>query len=306
MTTNTKIQIVNHTQIDFTKWDDCIAKSCNGLVYAYSWFLNIVSPGWKAVIVNDYKLVMPLTHNSKWGISYLYQPFFTQQLGLFGANEVDIQKNLIPVIDLIKKQYNFIDVQLNACNHFTGENLRDNFELNLHLPYEQFFKNYGHGIKDNLRKAKKQNYEVISTHDFQVLIHFFIHEKGGDLNNITPKHYALLSQICTACQQRNSLHCKMIVASDQSIIASAIFIHTSSRIIFINGTSDAEGKKNGALSFLLDQHIAENAEQQMVFDFEGSVDPNLGKFYKSFGCTNRPYPKLKSNTLPWPIRLLKK
>ncbi len=60
------INYLKHDQIDQQRWDDCIAHAPNGLVYAWSWYLDIVHPGWEALveIVDDkYLSVMPLTSN---------------------------------------------------------------------------------------------------------------------------------------------------------------------------------------------------------------------------------------------------
>ncbi len=72
-------------QLNKQKWDACIAKSFNGIIYAYSWYLDIVSPGWKGLVEDDYISVMPLCSRKKIGISYLFQPFFTQQHGVFST-----------------------------------------------------------------------------------------------------------------------------------------------------------------------------------------------------------------------------
>ena len=77
-------ELRSHAQIDKTRWDDCLEASCNGLVYGHAWYLDVVCPGWKAWVWEEggeYQKVFPLTEGRKWGISYLYQPFFTQQLG---------------------------------------------------------------------------------------------------------------------------------------------------------------------------------------------------------------------------------
>jgi len=39
-----------HHEIDRDRWDECIRKSFNGIIYAYSWYLDIVSPQWEALI----------------------------------------------------------------------------------------------------------------------------------------------------------------------------------------------------------------------------------------------------------------
>ena len=80
---------LKHNQIDIAKWDECIDHSTNRMVYARSWFLDIVCTGWEALVAADYETVMPLTTGNKYGINYLYQPFFTQQLGIFSKKETD-------------------------------------------------------------------------------------------------------------------------------------------------------------------------------------------------------------------------
>ena len=78
------IRYLTHNQIDTQRWDECIAQSPDGLVYAWSWYLDVVHPDWEALVEDDYGAVMPLTGNKKFGINYLFQPFFTQKFGVFG------------------------------------------------------------------------------------------------------------------------------------------------------------------------------------------------------------------------------
>ncbi|MEY3417530.1 MAG: hypothetical protein RL060_1642 [Bacteroidota bacterium] len=307
MATVSTIKIIKHTDIDFQKWDYAMAKACNSLVYGYSWYLNIVSPEWMGIVLNDYEAVMPITVHKKWGISYVSQPFCTQQLGLFASNEATIQSYLPEVITLLKAKFRYISIQLNYLNKLQNTNtLKNNFELSLAKPYAALYQHYSHGLKDNLRKAKKQAYAVEPTTHYQVIIDFFIQEKGAAYTHIKAEHYAILSEICRQAQAKNLLTCTLIRDQHQQIVATALFIEHAQRIIFLNGTSNHEGKKHGAFSFIIDHHIAANAEKPIVFDFEGAVDPNLAKFYQGFGSYNQPYTSFHYNNLPWPISLLKK
>ncbi|HSQ44739.1 MAG TPA: hypothetical protein VLM16_07060, partial [Ginsengibacter sp.] len=79
-----KISYLPQANIDKQKWDRCIDAAPNGLIYAYSFYLDAMSKNWDALILNDYEIVMPLTWNKKYGVYYLYQPFFTKALGIFG------------------------------------------------------------------------------------------------------------------------------------------------------------------------------------------------------------------------------
>ena len=54
------IQYLKNKEIDFKKYDACIAAAINSRIYAYSWYLNIVADNWDALVLNDYEAVMPL------------------------------------------------------------------------------------------------------------------------------------------------------------------------------------------------------------------------------------------------------
>ncbi|OIP03307.1 MAG: hypothetical protein AUJ97_04685 [Bacteroidetes bacterium CG2_30_32_10] len=60
-----EIRYLKHKEIDKDKWDNCIEKAFNGIIYAYSWYLDIVSENWDALIEDDYKTVFPLTQKKK-------------------------------------------------------------------------------------------------------------------------------------------------------------------------------------------------------------------------------------------------
>jgi hypothetical protein len=77
------MQFLHHKEIDKQRWDSCIRSSPNGLIYAPSFYLGNLCPGWHALADENYEWVLPITHNTKCAISYLYHPPFTQQLGVF-------------------------------------------------------------------------------------------------------------------------------------------------------------------------------------------------------------------------------
>ena len=68
------IRYLSHTEIDKKKWDDCIAHSHFETLYPYSWYLDAVSPGWYALVRDDYEMVMPLTWKRTYGVRMLIQP----------------------------------------------------------------------------------------------------------------------------------------------------------------------------------------------------------------------------------------
>ncbi|NMD01548.1 MAG: hypothetical protein GYA62_17755, partial [Bacteroidales bacterium] len=77
---------LKHNEINKQKWENCILNAINGNLYAYAWYLDIVSPNWEAFVSDNYEVVIPLTVKKMLGFRTLQQPLFTQQLGVFTTN----------------------------------------------------------------------------------------------------------------------------------------------------------------------------------------------------------------------------
>ena len=159
-----KILHLPHSKIDKLKWNQCISSASNYLPYAYSWYLDVVSPGWNAMVSEDYSFVFPLTHRRKLGFTYLYQPMFTQQLGLFSKYPIE-EKFVLTFLYNIPTSYKFIEINLNEANTFDlSEELADrkkNLLLNLNKSYEEIYSGYSENHKRNLKKAVKNNFKIV-------------------------------------------------------------------------------------------------------------------------------------------------
>ena len=65
-----KIKYLCHSKIDFERWDRCVADASNSLIYAESWYLDIVCRRWGGLVGGDYEAVMPLPISRRYGIPY--------------------------------------------------------------------------------------------------------------------------------------------------------------------------------------------------------------------------------------------
>ena len=149
-----KITYLPQANIDKQKWDQCIETAGNGLIYAWSFYLDAMSKNWDALIMNDYEAVMPLTWNKKYGIYYLYQPFFTAQLGVFGNNLSS--KIVQSFLESIPVKFKYWDFNLNEKNLFAIPGFkmyeRSNYILSLEKSYEEL---YGSLCKESPEKHQK-------------------------------------------------------------------------------------------------------------------------------------------------------
>lgn len=301
------IVYLQHHEIDQVKWDLCLEQSVNSMVYGFSWYLNQMAPGWDALVLDDYRAVMPLTKGKKWFIGYLYQPFFTQQLGVFSKSEINAEL-VEEFVKAIPRSFRWIDIQLNEQNFFISSRFklikRRNFLLNLNKPYEKIEKGYNTQAKRNLKKARK-NETLTKTLSLKEVIAFYRLHKGVLTKGVKAKHYEMLEATMHEAYERGKLLCKGVYARNGELLAAAAFLSQKGRVIFLIGNASASGRETGAMHALIDQVIFQFSNHKMVLDFEGSEIPGIARFYKSFGAIKVNYYRLKKNRLPWLLKILK-
>ena len=303
------IKYLKHSEINKTKWDACISQSFNRNIYANSWYLDVVCPAWESLIDGDYKAIMPLTCNKKYGINYLYQPYFTQQLGVFSSEKLYNVK-IDEFLNAIPSQYRFIEINLNINNPIQNKdyeikNLPTHL-LSLNQRYETIYSNYSDNLKRNLSKAIKANLSLIKDVNIDDLIKLFRSNKGKDVSNLKDKDYTKFKHLTIVIQENATLNNWGIQNDKRELVAAAIFPELNHQAIFLFSGLSEEGKTLGAMPFLINSFIKEHSHLDLILDFEGSKDPNLARFYKSFRSTEFQYPQIKKNILPSPIKWIKR
>ena len=304
------IKYLTHQQIDKSKWNACVEHSLNSMMYAYSWYLDVAAPNWDALVLDDYEAVFPMVHGNKFSLSYLYQPLFTQQLGLFFTNLANAEK-LTEFIQAIPVTYRYIDINLNYANLLPNEGAsialvkRKNYILDLDKPYTKTFKNYTEHSRRNTNKSKKSNLNI-SICKVNEVVEMYILQRGMATLNVTQKDYKRFEKITEAIADHKILIPLAVKNENNHTLASAVFAISNNRIFYLMGTSNDEGKEKRAMYFLFDHIIEKYSNQQMILDFEGSEIQGVAHFFKGFGATKQHYFKLRINNLPWYIKWLKK
>lgn len=289
------IRYLEHRNIDFIKWDRCINGSVNHKILALSWSLDIVSPGWDALVEDDYESVFPLTRNKKFGINYLYPPFFTQQLGVFSS--LHLTESLVDrFLQAIPPKFSYIQVNLNSLNKVDPERYsvitRLNYELDLIHPYQKLFEGYNQNTRRNLKKAKALNLLIQRKIDPDELIALFMENFGKKEGKLKFSNYETLRRLIDYCLKRNIGTITGIYTDSGKLCAGAFLLHDRDRIVFHFAASDSFAKESGAMFLLIDSILYENTGKDMVFDFEGSSDPNVARFYNGFGAKELTYPQV--------------
>lgn len=287
-------------------WDACIDKAGNGLIYAYSFYLDEMCRRWDGLVLGDYEAVMPLTWNKKYGIYYLYQPFLTAQLGVFGNN---ITPRLLGnFLKAIPSKFKYWDFYLNRGNVYpmTGFDIyqRSNYVLPLNRPYEELSGQYRDNIRRNVRKALQAGCQVQTDFDIENVITLAMRqmrehtkESGENVNRFRKLYkYLHFRQMATTYG---------IFSAQQELLASCAFFFSDRRAYYILVGNHPNGKTMGASHALIDAFIKDHAGKDMVLDFEGSDISSLAFFYSSFGAIEEKFAGIRRNLLPFFLKWLK-
>lgn len=303
------IKHLKHTEINKKKWDACIQRSFNGIIYAYSWYLDIVCKNWEALVEDDYRSVMPLTVGKKYNISYLYQPYFTQQLGVFSMNKLT-EAIVKSYLKAIPNTFKFMEINLNTFNlvHSMEYSIKRNLthELDLINSYENHYAFYSENTKRNIKKARKNQLEISKNTEPKKIIKMFREHRGKSIEKLKTEHYGMVGQLMEACMVRNKGQVWGVYTKEEELCAGAFFVESNGKVIFLFSAANDEAKRAGAISFLIDRFIFENSQRNLTLDFEGSNEPSLARFYKSFGSKECVYLQVRKNNLPPLIKWLKK
>lgn len=291
------INYLTSEQIDKSRWDDCVAHAVNGNVYAFSWYLDLVHPGWEALVEmidGNYVTIMPITKKKKYLINYLCQPFFVQQLGVFSRQPIT-EETTVAFLKSIPRKYRLVEIRLNENNPLPkdakGVEWHRNHLLDLNKEYSLLSNDYHENTKRNLKKSLNYGLTLVCDADIQEIISLFRENRGASIAHWGDAEYARLSHLTESAKASGNAFVYGVKSlNDNEIICGALFMKSHNRITFLFSGNNALGKESQAMTFLIDHVVREYAGQPLVLDFEGSDDENLARFYHGFGAEPIIYP----------------
>lgn len=299
-----QLHIIPSQQIDRSKWNEFINKNNNGFIYANSLYLDTMTDHWHGLIIDDYKVVLPLPWKKKWGITYLYTPPFMQQLGLIGDQIIDLNA----VINDVQSFANYGDHLFNFANNFTTlpTTPKNNFILDLSSGYQTIYKNYKTNLCRNLNRQSAESLFYSVSEDIQSAIELHRQLQSENILHVTTDDYDRFKKLCILLQTKQQCIIREVKNKKGEILSAALLLKDQKRLYNIINATIEQGKNQNANHFLMDQIIREFAGQKLLFDFEGSNIPGVKKFYEMFGALNQPYFHWHYNKLPWPLQLFKR
>jgi len=294
------LQYISHNDIDFKKWDEVVKNSESGLIYSLSFYLDVVThKSWDALILDDYRAVVALPINRKlFGIPQLFQPPFTQQLGLLGdytPNELEL------VHSEVEKKFRRISYPFHFSNAVSIKK-KTNLIIDLNRSYADIEKGFSSSLRKRLRKTL--DVQIQKGDDVNQLVSFY-KEQLADKVSLNEAQYSIANSLFTKVLENELGFIRQVKYHDE-IMAIGMFLRFNNRIINVFGASVSSDKFPNAMAVLIASVLRENANSNQVFDFEGSEISGVQTYFQSFGSVNQDYPVLEVNRLPFWVKMLLK
>ncbi|WP_340112243.1 hypothetical protein [Maribellus mangrovi] len=285
------IKYLKHSQIDKQKWDACIEKSHNGLMYALSWYLDCVSPNWDVLVLDDYEAVMPLTWRRKYGIKYLFVPYYTHRLGIFGSKE-KVEQNSTAFVESIPKSFHHVHYSFNSYNHLQTNKVKlssNNLDfLKLDSDYKDLQSKYSKNHKKNIRKAKKQNLKIEENIEVSEFCNDYIgiHSASGKFSEFEGI-FDVFRPLCGRINKHLKTYgCR--IKSDNETDAVIMLAFFRGRAIFHSAASQ-KGRKNKAQYLLIDHVIRKFSGSGTTMDFAGSNIKSISYRNKGYSASSESF-----------------
>ncbi len=296
------IRYFENPEIDYRKWDSCIANSINGIIYPYSFYLDQVSFGWSALVLNEYEAVMPLPVKIKMGVNYIIQPPFVQQLGVYSPYPIT-EELLEEFLNAIPRKFSYLNISLNTFNPLTTKfsdkvSRGITYELDLIEPYEVIRAKYSSQTIRNLKTAAREGISVVQNNEPISTIEAFKIHNAKENYNYTPEHYNVLKRLAYSLIYKGLGTTYTAYDQKNNFCSGIIFFTSHKKSILIFSGSYPSARKNGAMTAIIDKFIKDHSGQSLTLDFEGSTNKNLARFYAGFGSKECVFLQIENKRFP--------
>ncbi|NQV18019.1 MAG: GNAT family N-acetyltransferase [Armatimonadetes bacterium] len=238
-----------------------------------------------------------LYENKKYFLKYYNNPPFTPFIGPFFINKSstyfkiqNFQKKVSKKIAQFTKKLNaiilffsldrtIIDVQPFIWEKFKVY-IRYTYTINLRINNEKIWENFSPERRNDIRKANNDGVKIFKGSDKNTLMELIIksltrQNKAIDIKSLEKIVFKFSSEI-------NSFY--FIAYYKEKPISVSFCIHDKKKAFYVIGGYDSNNKHHGAGASTLWECIKHAKKLDLKeFDFDGSMIPNIERFFRGFG-----------------------
>ena len=256
------IRYINNAGIDRNKYDACVLNSPDTRIYARSWYLDAVTDNWGVLVLNDYEAVMPLPVRKKYGLNYVYQAPWIQQLGIF--TDKCVEKSLVKAfLRKIPKRFVLVDYLFHSgTQSVAGFEPRVNYILKLNRSFDEIVS----GFNSNRKRVANKGFtsvtfsESTAGDDFVDLYKQTHVYKGHSDGEIKLKQLIATGKVNIFKSYEN-----------KKLIAGLLWVKDKKRVTYLLPVATEAAKRKNIPTLLVIKLIERFQNTGLILDFEGSM-----------------------------------
>lgn len=286
-----KIRYLSDSQIDKQKWDACINNSINGLVYAYSWYLDSCTDRWDALVLGNYEAVMPIPLVRRRGKWKIHSMLISAQLGIF-ANKIPDETTVLSFLNELSKRYKRWSLPFNLLNpeHISGYEslLKTKFSKDLIYPSDVHQRMAG---SDNI-DSKGDAMSVSKGAQLAVILNFVLRIYGS---KIASSEILALRRIISFSMRFGFGTAYSVYSSTNNIIGLSYLIRFRNRLYMLFCISDMQADKQKVYQKILNRIYSDFENQDYVLECIARDDEALEHLLKKNGFSGTTYAVLRKH-----------
>ena len=323
-----QLQILPKAEIEPARWDAFIEASPEGGLFSLYGYLSALNEHWQAAVVTDKKdrwmAVMPFTEVRKWRYRMVAQPAFSQFWGpcFVPLGSLSVYKQYSRKREwgqLLVQAWQEAHLVLQNCHpHFdfpmpfyeSGYEIRTRYTyvLDLHQEQENIWMGLEPSLRRRIRRVDEQEWKLVKLDSIEPLLELYAAQKnqGNDILGVAHNAEQRLEKLTQYLQQNHLGALWGLQNQAKETLAAAAFARYKEKTLYLWGTYHPQQAPAGAMAWLLWQQVlTARAAGCAIFDFEGSMIPDIARFFRRFGARPIPYLQLYKNALPLLVRWIR-
>lgn len=280
------------------------------------WWLDIVCDGaWDVAIVlerNQIMAVWPYHLERKYGFKIIRNPLLTAYLGPYFLKKEEENRTQQLLQELWQQipQSDFVQwtsmPESDNNDFFETYNCsvknRVTYHTNLLLPEEELWQKIYPKRKNDIRKAEQD----LIIKEGRIDIPQFVawHTRSfGTKNKTYPYSENLLNTIILRAKENNAILSYTAKDKEGHSVAQVCLLYDTNKIYYLLGATAPEAHRGAVALMIWKAMLAAKQIGISVFDFEGSMDAGIARFFERFGAEKMNYSEIsKTNSWLWKLK----
>ena len=263
------------------------------LFHQLEWW-DAMTASWDVAIarMDEYHCFFPYSVEHRLGFKLIRNPHLTPYSGFLFSEQTphSIQQHLAIQVVSSLPAFDYFNIDLSPCLDSTSWPLPFHHAVKRTtiLPLadrslDDVFRHFKSSLQRQIRKAEKAGLQVDNERNIEEFI--TVHEKSfhrqGKQPDI-PKQY--FYQLAELLSKKNCGELLMVRDENHHVHAALFRVWDATTAYYLSGGTSEAGLYSGAMSYLMWKAIQRSQEQGLKqFDFEGSMEAGIHRFFKNFG-----------------------